>query len=247
MSLLAGKYISILGASTSTFDGYSNNALHNATITGNATYYPKEFLNDVNDTWWMKTINALDLKLCVNNSWSGSCVTAQIDHEQSAACMTRATELHNDQLNIDPDIIILIIGGNDALRGYDIGSYHTVRDVYDPQASTYIGDCSLFGPAYATMVHKVKNRYPSADIYVCSMLYWKPKRHDKGLVEYNSTVQKIAAEFGVTYVDFYNQTAISPGTSPLYLHTDGVHPKEQGFEEMSNCLVALLKSRYAEA
>lgn len=245
MKSLSGKYFSLLGASTSTFNGFSNSELYNTTITKNAPYYPKsEWLNVPSDTWWMRTIQKLDMQLCVNNSWSGSCVTTIVDGEEKAGCMTRATELHNDILGVEPDIIILIIGGNDALRGYEIGTYKGVDDIYDPIAKTYIGNCTMFGQAYATMVHKVKNRYPNADIYVCSMLYWDVKNHNKGLLEYNDVIQKIADEFQVTYVDFYNNTKISPETASVYLHTDGVHPNKYGFEEMSDCIIKVLKNKY---
>ena len=246
MKSLVGKYISILGASTSTFDGFSNDSQCHATLSNNVAYYPKAFLNDVNDTWWMRTIDALGLNLCVNNSWSGSCVTTVVDGQEKAGCMERATALHKDCLSMEPDIIVLIIGGNDALRGYEIGSYRGAEDIYDPKARAYIGDCTMFGQAYATMVHKVKARYPNADIYACSMLRWRPKKHNKDLAEYNAVIQRIAAEFQVTYVDFYNETAISPDTADIYLHTDGIHPSRQGFEQMANCMIRLLKSRYAE-
>ena len=137
----------------------------------------------------------------------------------------------------------MIIGGNDALRGYDVGAYHGLSDIYDQSNETYIGDCSLFGHAYATMVHKVQNRYPNADIYVCSMLHWKPKKHDKGLLEYNEVVERIANEFQVSYIDFYNGTDISPETAEVYLHSDGVHPNKCGFEQMSDCVIRALKNK----
>ena len=54
----------------------------------------------------------------------------------------------------------------------------------------------------------------------------------------------LSEEFQVTYVDFYNETDISPDTADVYLNTDGVHPNNQGFEQMSNCMVRLLKDRY---
>ena len=245
MNSLSGKYISILGASTSTFADFSNSSLYNSTIVNNAQYYPKtEFLSDVNDTWWMRTINELDLKLCVNNSWSGSCITTTVDSKEKAGCMDRATQLHNDALGIDPDIIVLIIGGNDALRGYEVGTYNGVDDIYNKNTNKYVGNTSLFAPAYATMVHKVKTRYPDADIYVCSMLHWQPKNHNKSLVPYNDAIKKIAEEFGVTYVDLYNGTSISPETKSQYLHTDYVHPNKLGFKQMSDCIVNVLKERY---
>ena len=246
MNSLTGKYISILGASTSTFDGISNNPEYNSNIKINEPYYPKpEFLSDVADTWWMKTINNLGLKLCVNNSWGGSCITTIVDGEEKAGCMNRALELHNDVLSIDPDIIVLIIGGNDALRGYEIGPYNGIKDVYNFTDNAYVGNCNYFGQAYATMVHKVKKRYPKADIYVCSMLHWKTE-HEKELTEYNEIIQKIAVDFNVNFVDFYNGTDIRPATASIYLHVDGVHPNKHGFEQMSNCLTKLLKSKYDE-
>jgi len=238
MLCLAGKYISILGASTSTFDGFSNCTQYNTTLSNNVTYFPKEFLDDVHDTWWMRVIDTLNLKLCVNNSWSGSCITTMVDDINKAGCMKRATELHNDVLGIEPDIIVLIIGGNDALRGYDVGP---CGDTYDQP-----GDLTLFAPAYASMVHKVKNRYPNADIYLCSMLHWLPRKHDKGLTPYNDAIKKIARDFRVSYVDFYNGTDIRPETESLYFHTDGVHPNKHGFEQMASCFINCLKARYAE-
>ena len=87
-------------------------------IGDNAKYYPKDYMDDVNETWWMKTIHQLGLELCVNNSWSGSCVSTLVDDENKAACMNRAIQLHNDQQGIEPDIIVLMIGGNDALKGF---------------------------------------------------------------------------------------------------------------------------------
>ncbi len=233
MANISGKYISLLGASTSTFQGYSD-------LKGQRPYYPRPgLLTDVHDTWWMRTINELNLNLCVNNSWSGSCVSTKEDGDEKAGCMDRATQLHNDLTGTEPDIIILIIGGNDALRGYDIGTYNGVDDIYDKVSKTYIGDCTLFGNAYATMVHKVKARYPDADVYVCSMLYWK-----SGLEPYNQMIKKIADEFRVTYIDFYKGTDISPITKDVYLSSDAIHPNPKGFSQMSDCVVKILKNRY---
>jgi len=241
MRALAGKYISILGASTSTFDGISNGPQYNSTIIGNAPYYPRpEFLTDADDTWWMRVIHTLNLKLCVNNSWSGSCVTTMTDGPEKAACMARATELHNDVDGIQPDIIILMIGGNDALRGYDVGEYSGADDIYDPRTQAYTGDCTLFSHAYATMVHKVKERYPQAEIYVCSMLHWLPRKHQKSLQPYNEVIRRIVDEFGLTYIDLYHGTPIAPETEQIYLHTDGVHPNREGFAQMAECIVSVL-------
>jgi hypothetical protein len=72
---LEGKTLSILGDSISTYQGISNNADYNATLSGGAIYYNPGTLGVYQpDTWWQQTIDALGMKLCVNNSWSGSCI-----------------------------------------------------------------------------------------------------------------------------------------------------------------------------
>ena len=55
---LAGKTLSILGASISTYGETSNGAAAdttNSTIRNNAKYYPHSVVTDVelNDTWWV--------------------------------------------------------------------------------------------------------------------------------------------------------------------------------------------------
>ena len=239
---LKGKYISIMGDSISTFQGFSDNSLYQTGIRNNVIFYPSDLKVNVTDTWWMKTISALDMKLCVDNSWSGSHVSTFKDETEKAACMDRATLLHNDNLNINPDIIVFAIGANDALGSYEIGTYNGLSDVYDGQK--YIGDTKLFAQAYAMMLHKTKTQYPEADIYLFSMLNW-PLKKEGGtpIVNYTNVVKQIADEFGVTYVDLFNETDISPETAEKYFY-DRVHPTPAGFTEMSDCLIKVLKEKY---
>lgn len=66
------KWISILGDSICTFEGYN--------AKGYYVYYDKAIkqengIKSLNDTWWYQAINYLDGQLCVNNSYAGSRVT----------------------------------------------------------------------------------------------------------------------------------------------------------------------------
>ena len=76
---LAGKTISILGASISTYAGTSNGSAAdttNSTIRNNVKYYPNTTIPEVtlDDTWWMQVTRDLGLRLLVNNAWSGSAI-----------------------------------------------------------------------------------------------------------------------------------------------------------------------------
>lgn len=195
---LEGKYISFLGDSITTYSGWSNNTSYNTTIGGNAvhtTYYPGGAIT-ADETYWKRTIDNLGLNLCVNNAWSGSKVTGN--------GVARATELHNDVKNIEPDIIVVYFGINDFNGGVACGSFNSVEDIYNESTKAYTANLNVFANAYATMVHKIKMRYPDADIYLCTLDYCR-----SGLEGYNGQIKKIAEVMDCNLVDFYNDTPMN--------------------------------------
>lgn len=234
---LEGKYISFMGDSITTYSGWNNNTAYNSTIGSNAVWYTSEKLSSVNDTWWKKTVDNLDLKLCVNNSWSGSRVTTT-SSTTSAACMSRAQNLHNNVKNKNPDIIVVYIGINDFNNGVSLGSFEGVSDIYDSATKTYIGDLTEFADAYATMVHKMKKAYPKADIYLCTLA-----QYNTSLVSWNNVIKQIGKTFGCEIVDFYNDTPMDTTNKATYT-LDNLHPNSSGMNEMYECLKTSLKKNY---
>ena len=93
----AGKTMSILGDSISTYAGVSNNTAYNSTIGSNAVYYSSGSLGGQQETWWQQAIDALGMQLLVNNSWSGSCVLHPRQGAGSEGYLDRCVNLHNDQ------------------------------------------------------------------------------------------------------------------------------------------------------
>jgi hypothetical protein len=67
----AGKTLSILGDSISTFDGISNSALINSTIGNNAVWnsVARNF-HDYTDVYWGQVLEQTDMELGVCNAWS---------------------------------------------------------------------------------------------------------------------------------------------------------------------------------
>lgn len=148
-SLLNGKSLSILGDSISTYAGYIP--------VGNANYYTgnNAGVSSVNDTWWMKVINALGLTLNLNNSWSGSRVTTT-DGNTSAGCYTRC-----QNLGTTPDIIMVYMGINDFNNEVALGTYDGNGTF--PTATT------TFRESYAIMLNKLMTAYPLADVYTFTL------------------------------------------------------------------------------
>ena len=234
---LEGKYISFMGDSITTYQGWNNNTDYNSTIGSNAVWYDSSKMSDVDNTWWKQTTDDLQLELCVNNAWSGSRVTTT-SSSTSASCMSRTANLHNDKKNITPDIIVIYIGINDYRGNVTLGSFNKLSDVYNVNTKTYTGDTTVFAEAYAIMVHKVKNAYPEADIYLCNLPYY----YD-GVADWNKQIKNIADVFNVNLVDFYNDSSITPDTLSI-LMIDNLHPNEAGMKTMADCVKKVIEENY---
>lgn len=199
-SPISGKYISILGASLSTFEGYIP--------TGYSPYYPHEDqtyypVTSVHDTYWMKTIDALGLNLLINNSSSGAPCSTGFGDPTMAACGNRAVSLNSG--NINPDIIVIQVGINDYTRNVPIGTYDGT--------GTFPTSTDTFREAYAIMLKKIRETYRRARIYCCELVVGKggtylmddfPPRNSQGVLmeEYNKAIREIADLFGCKIVEF---------------------------------------------
>ena len=235
---LSGKYISFMGDSITTYRGVSNSKNYNSTIGNNAVFYPMGTVQNGNLTWWKKAVDNLDLELCVNNSWSGSCVTGT---DSSSACMIRAQNLHNDKKNIYPDIIVIYMGINDYNGRATLGNFLGVNSIYNETSKKYIGDSNIFAHAYAMMVHKIKIAYPNADIYLCTLEQY----NTTDIPLWNNVIKEIAGVFDCNIVDFYNDTPINATNLATYTIDGSLHPNEAGFTEMYKCLRASLEENYS--
>ena len=191
--------ISILGDSISTYEGYNpigNNVFYNLEKI-------KEYgLTNVNDTWWMKVISALNGKLCVNNSFSGSTVYEFSEYSISAKERCQALHTQYD----DPDIILVFAGTNDCLAKIPINDFYK---------------------AYDKMLKRIKERYKNAKIF-CSTLTMGALKEDvmpeniySILLSHSDAIKKTCEENEVFIVDLlkYKKT---------YSANDYTHPNKEG-------------------
>lgn len=235
---LEGKTYSILGDSISTFKGCLKSDDHNYTGAAYAYFYPKEYMNDVNKTWWRRMEALTGLSLLCNCAWSGSqtCGNSLATNTAAAGCSTRrVTDLSKD--GIAPDIIIIFIGVND------------LRDSNSRQLGTWDGNSEIpaesnnvnkFSDAYALMVKKVMANYPLSEIYCCTILEsnnasWDiekpleyPCKNSRGNTtdDWNTTIKMVADSLGAKIIDmhacginFFNITTFTG---------DRLHPNTRG-------------------
>ena len=204
------KKVSILGDSISTYKGYIPD--------GYAYFYPDPAskLNGYNDTWWMKVINKLGMKLLKNNSWAGSCVSSGTGNGATVND-SRLAELVDG--NVKPDIILLFMGSNDC-------------------GSQYV-ELSTFTSSYKIMLDKMIALCPDAEIYIMTLppsnLYTEANR-----VEYNKVIIKYATEYNLPLINMDN---VYDGNDCADYLVDSAHLNLSGMEKFAELVVENLLSK----
>ena len=240
----AGKTVSILGDSISTFGGVSKDTSSNSTIGSNAAYYTGQGGVMRADTWWQQCIDALDMTLLVNNSWSGSCVFQPRKGEASVGYTDRCVNLHNDHTGEEPDIILIFLGTND-LKNYPqtLGieaeiDYDAIICKNDDGTYTY-ATATTTCEAYAIMLHKMSVRYPYAEIY-CMNLLPRKVGHTQP-TSFNADIAKIATRFDCAVIDIENcGIGTDAASMSEYMYDGSVHPNQKGMDLMTQAVVSAL-------
>ena len=236
---LAGKTISILGASISTYGGTSNGAAAdttNSTIRSNAQYYPHATVNDVTlaDTWWMQAANDLGLRLLVNNSWSGSSLL-HTRNGTVGAYVDRCVQLHDDtgdNAGEVPDIIGIQMGTNDfqyykdTLGTADIDYAALITENGDG-TYTYAAPVTSLEAA-AIVLHKISVRYPNAEVYYLNISQ-RVDGTDELIQSFNAELKQVVEHFGAHIVDIYG-SAITMEAFDTYIGDGRVHPNKLGMD-----------------
>lgn len=247
-----GLNVTIFGDSISTFDGYSNDSTRNSTLSRNIPRYglPSStlgsidtHLSSVDKTYWMKTINDLDMNYLINNTWRSTRVTTTYTtYSNSAGCQDRCINLHNEFTGVEPDIIVIFFGINDFDHEVELGDFTSINDIYDFSTKEYIADTTIFSQAYAKMLHRIQDRYKKSDIYLMNLLPNHYERYDE-LAIWNKQIAKIGNYFDCNIVDIHGKSGIATENFRQYQH-DGLHPNETGMEMISNVLKESLLKNY---
>lgn len=217
----AGKTVSILGDSISTYQGWIPE--------GYACFYPDpdNDIKDVSQTWWMQVIQNTGMRLLVNGSWSASTVCGDSRAENSGAgCSSnRIVELMGNTGTV-PDVILVYMGINDFFHSIDLGSFSGTAAYRNDH---YIWD---FTEGYELMLQKLQAIYPTSRIYCMTLLEsnsWEGtsvNANGNTVEDYNSRIRQVAAAHGVSVIDLRNCGIAS---YELGWHTsDGVHPNRKG-------------------
>lgn len=254
--VFAGKKISILGDSISTYENYTSgiaadttnsNVRNNIVWSGYNPGNPLFGGSSVESTWWKRTVSSLGATMLVNNSNSG-------ESTFNAVLSGRCTELHDntgENSGEKPDIIFIYLGTNDNLSTKGDPSSLTAAQIES------IGENLAYYPrdlteAYAMLLYRVKKAYPDAEIYCLTNL----ERSDHPIEwthETSAVIREVAALFDGVYVaDICTESEVTRDNPDYekYMPKDSggksLHPGVEGMKEISRVLLKTImeNSRY---
>ena len=242
----AGKKISILGDSISTYANVSSGIAAdttNSTIRNNIVWYgysptqPTFGGTSVDSTWWQMTINALGAMRLVNNSNAGESVFGSM----AGRCM----QLHDDtgdNAGEKPDIILVYLGTNDNYR--NMGSVASLNKTYiDSKADNPNYNPSYLAEAYAIMLCRIQRTYPDAEIYCLTNV--ERSDVDKGLTRaVSQVIRDVVGMFEGVYVadiGAYSGITLDNPNYLTYMPKDqggkSIHPGTEGMKEIARVVL----------
>ena len=211
-----GKYVSLLGDSLSAYSGYIKAEYFSV--------YPAADVS-VQDMWWYRVAKELGMSICNVNACASSGVT-ELDWNgltpEMAGSAGRGRAL--GQLNRTPDVIFVMLGGNDIIAG---------------------APRNEISRAYRQMMNDITSSYPYADIYLFTydLSFLKVIDPDDWL---NNEIRAIAEEYNVNLIDMKGSGLSEAAPETVFIDADegtynlGVHPNKAGFQIMAEHIVEKL-------
>lgn len=241
---------SIMGDSISTYEGCNPE--------GFDVFYEEERkdatgVRSVSDTWWARVIDHFGGRLLSNGSFSGSMV-------EGAGFPAGESCRRVDALAADgrkPDVILVFMGINDyGWGGARAQAYAGARAVpfesYVEEGGRRVAGraetCALqgFSEAYASMLSSMRDRYPKASIWCCTLcpgrvsgeadptFAWRFR--GISLAAYNEAIRSAALEYGCHVIDF-----AAYGLD--YDAVDGTHPSNAGMRQIAAMAIDAMTSQ----
>lgn len=248
---LSGYNISFYGDSITTYSGWLP--------TGNKAFYTGSNcgVSSVDQTWWMRTINATGASLLVDQAWSGRCVSNIRDSETDLVNSGAWRQTEVDKLSkngVSPDIIIIKLGINDFNKNAQLGTYDCTTAL--PTVPT--DGFSTFCESYATMLDRIMKTYPLARVYCCTLNQCErtnptgfPEVNSNGdsLTDFNNAIRSFANAFGAGIIEhnacgmsYYNMNTYTGDWESGTLK--GLHPNSAGMKLIAEKTICTLRNDF---
>ncbi len=258
---LEGKIVSLMGDSISSYEGTVPVA--DGVNLSHGKGYPMGDVDSLDKIWWKRVLDALGMKLGINESWDGTCVCNSSETDDVTMrmgpkiTMSGMTRIENLGSNGTPDIILFYGGTNDVGRLHNenrdfkisLGEFNSAEDYKTVDTETV--KISDFASAYRTAIMRMQYLYPTAQIVAILPSFSGDSEYYTN-AELNSlieTAKSICDYFGVMYIDLRRIGVTVSNWKDYYIIDGGhytVHPNEKGMKLIGdhvakflseNCLV----------
>lgn len=141
-----------------------------------------------------------------------------------------AKRFEADVLQLDPEVIVILLGINDLLRIAPNLWYRWPGAEPDDVISDIEAN-------FREMLSKSEGK----KVYICSVLPqslcppYDRELFEKSIVRTNNILKSLCNEYGAKYVDYYSALCVDGGL-PDDMTPDGVHPNGRAYEVMANVL-----------
>lgn len=222
-----GVSFSVMGDSISTFQGCNP--------AGYYAFFPENGeVPRVEDTWWQQVADDLEWTLVMNGSSSGATVAGDSTGTEDPQC--GCNEFRTGGLagpdGACPDRIIVYMGANDMIQAVPLGDN-------DGKGPVEEGEILSFSDAYTLMLNKLQAKYPSAEIYCCTLHQMGNFGTETPYVEFVNGIGLTAADYGEAIAGIAKNRGLSVidlyecGITVENLNettSDGVHPTAAGMD-----------------
>ena len=207
------KSLSIIGASSSTYDGFIP--------SGQASYFGPysqvgqvDFPNGVHDTWWHLVCSEMGIPLYLNDSWSGSRLTTS--GGIGTPCLTRLENVYGAGTvgKVRPDVLVFYVAINDSWQDVPVGEpkYSDWTDADKQEIAPALCYCFDLIQKYAPGVKIVNIQNPTLK------------------AEVKSAMATICEHYGVTNV-----------VIPEGLNMSSSHPTQRGMRQIANIVERFMR------
>ena len=218
--------------------------------------------------WWSVLIDAIGAELCNNASWSGSRIVPipegsprhdafVLSEAYSEYTLGRLAKRDDDGNVINPDIVIIYRGTNDfSAEDPEGGSGGAVvtEDLTTPDMMNFSGitDPLNFTQGYIWTIMKIREKYPSAYVVLCTLNVFKRVNYSKfpsnngtyTLPDYNNKIREIANLMGCGLIEFDKDGITWNNCYPTYINDSSsapLHPNTTGHRVMGEKAISDLQ------
>ena len=233
----SGKKAVFVGDSVTTLAGYAvRNESPYTAIHYNETTSQAYEINE-NTTWWGQLAQALGLTRLSVNAVSGSSLvesTAIAAGPRAISCVKRIDDF---DVNGTPDVIFIFGGINDfAGSGAPIDDFDPAADYLTGELDTTSDYFDSFAKGYATMIRRIRNYYPQAEI-VAILPYVAVAAQEDVYAKGCATITGLCDYFQVACVDLRTSGLPANWSEGVSLLQDSIHPNAIGFAAFANCVL----------